>query len=89
MSNGETIGKCDCIDMWDKHYIVVVLEEAILKESQELRNIENRRKLLEESELARSGLLDVEEGIIKPHIDFKKALEGVLERVKAVPECKG
>jgi len=82
----EKIGKCVCIYPFEKHYITRVLEHEIERVEKEIKQMREKAESLSEKEFIRGSILSAADATERIYL---RDIKTVLDRVKAMPECKG
>ncbi len=78
---------CKCIDYEDKKLMLRIMDEAITRESMELRKIETRRmqNLLKPQFV--ESFLGISSSLVRTRKDFKQNMENLKKRLEGYPEC--
>lgn len=80
------IGNCQCLDKYNKHFLVSILKEKIDNEKNYIKKIEYDRKYYELRE-KRSGQYASADALIRIRKGIIETSELVMKRVENTPEC--
>lgn len=83
----DTLGKCECIDAYNKHFLISTLNEKIDDWKNYIKKIEYDRKLYETREKY-SPQYASPDALIRMHKRVIQTADIVKKRVENTPECK-
>ena len=87
MLPSDTLGKCECIDSYNKHFLISTLNQKIDDEKNYIKKIEYDRKLYETREKY-SPQYSSPDALIRINERIIETTETVKKRVENTPECK-
>jgi hypothetical protein len=81
-----SIGNCQCLDKFNKHFLVALLNEKIDSEKNYIKKVENDRKFYDMREKHSSQYASAN-ALININKEIMEITELVKKRVENTPEC--
>lgn len=81
-----SIGNCQCIDKFNKHFLVSLINEKIDSQKNYIKKIEYERKLYDKREKYSSQYASAN-ALININKEIMKVAELVKKRIENTPEC--
>lgn len=81
-----SIGNCQCLDKFNKHFLVSLINEKIDNEKNYIKKIDYERKLYDAREKHSSQYASAD-ALININKEIMKIAELVKKRVENTPEC--